>query len=245
MTRREFEYAIHRKLLEFGWRVQRATPAPKGWEANRTYWEPAYLRRLGFRPGTLIDVGVGHGTPQLYAAFPDAFLVLVEPLREFDEDIREILKARHGVHIPATAAAAASERELGGEPRWTERSSFYSRHRLEVTGDAVAARRIPLVTPDSIAAAHAWREPFGLKIDAEGAELEILQGAAATLKKCELAIAEVSVLDRFEGSYTFAGFIAAMDQAGFAPCDLLGIGRAGGSEVSFVDLVFRRKDRVL
>ena len=103
MNMREFQNAVHRKLLEHGWRVQRATPAWQGWEANRAYWEPAYIRRLGFRPQTIIDVGVAHGTPQLYAAFPDAQLILVEPLSEYFEGIARLLDRRRGVHIPAAA----------------------------------------------------------------------------------------------------------------------------------------------
>ncbi|MGA2607787.1 MAG: hypothetical protein ABSH01_10065, partial [Terriglobia bacterium] len=55
-------------------------------------------------------------------------------------------------------------------------------------------------------------------------------------------IAEVGVLhNRFEGSYSFAQFIAAMDQAGFEVCDLLGIARANSSRIIYVDLVFQRR----
>ncbi len=43
----------------------------------------AHARARGLRPGTLIDVGVAHGTPELYAAFPDARLLLVEPLADY------------------------------------------------------------------------------------------------------------------------------------------------------------------
>jgi hypothetical protein len=81
-----------------------------------------------------------------------------------------------------------------------------------------------------------------LKIDTEGAELEVVRGAAATLKRTLFVIAEVSVLhNRFEGSYSFAQFITAMDQAGFEVCDLLAIGRTTSSHVNLLDLVFQRQ----
>jgi len=242
MNMREFQNAVHRKLLEHGWRVQRAAPAPQGWEANRGYWEPAYIRRLGFRPQTIIDVGVAKGTPQLYAAFPDAQLILVEPLSEYFEGIARLLERRRGVHIPAAAWSSEGELELRVEPRWTERSSHYSAHPLESTGDTLTPRRVQITTIDRIIANHAFPEPFGLKIDTEGAELEVIRGAAATLERTLFVIAEVDVLhDRLEGSYSFAQFIVAMDQAGFEVCDLLGIGRANSSHVVDVDLVFQRR----
>src|SRR5215212_5014435 len=40
--------------------------------------ENAY--RLGFRPRTIIDVGVGYGTPWLYKRLDGVDLLLVEPL---------------------------------------------------------------------------------------------------------------------------------------------------------------------
>jgi FkbM family methyltransferase len=242
MNMREIENAIHLMLLRIGWRVQRAAPAPQGWEAHRAYWEPAYIRRLGFRPRTIIDVGVGHGTPELYAAFPDARLILVEPVSEFFKEIAQILARRRGVHIPAAAWSSEGELDLQVEPGDSTRSSHYPRHPLESAKHTPTPRRVPVTTLDRIIAEHPFPEPFGLKIDTEGAELEVIRGAAATLARTLFVIAEVSVLrDRFEDSYSFAQFIAAMDQAGFEVCDLLGIGRAPSSHVVYVDLVFQRR----
>ena len=242
MNMREFQNAVHRKLLEHGWRVQRVVPAPRRWEPNRAFWEPDYIRRLGFRPQTIIDVGVEHGTPQLYAAFPDAQLILVEPVSEFFEEIGQILACRRGVHIPAAAWSREGELELRVDLGVGGVTSLYSRHPLESTGRTPTLRRVPATTIDRIIADHTFPEPFGLKIDAEGAELEVIRGAGATLARTLFVIAEVDVLpNRFEGSYSFAQFIAAMDQAGFEVCDLLGIGRAHSSHVTDVDLVFQRR----
>jgi FkbM family methyltransferase len=243
MNMREFQNAVHRKLLEHGWRVQRAASARQGWEWDLVYWEPAYLRGLGFRPRTIIDVGVAKGTPQLYAAFPDAQLILVEPLSEYFEGIARLLEHRRGVHIPAAAGSSEGELELLVEPRWTDMTSRYSRHPLGRTGDTLTPRRVHVTTIDRIIANHAFPAPFGLKIDTEGSELEVIRGAAATLERTLFVIAEVSVLPgRLEGSYSFAQFIAAMDQAGFEVCDLVDVGRSRSStHVVYLDLVFQRR----
>ena len=81
-----------------------------------------------------------------------------------------------------------------------------------------------------------------LKIDAEGSELEVIRGAAETLRHTEFIIAEVSVLPRFQGSYRFAEMIAELDAKGFEVCDILDIGRADSSPVTFLDLVFQQRD---
>jgi len=241
MSIREFENAVHRIILRCGWRVQRAGPAPHGWEAGRAYWDAAYIRRLGFRPQTIVDVGVGHGTPDLYEAFPEAQLVLVEPVEEFFQGVAEILARRPGVHIPAAAWSCEGEVEMRVKPHFMEGSSHYCNPRSDGSIQPYTPRTVPATTIDRIIADHAFPEPFGLKIDTEGAELEIIRGAAAALERTEFVIAEVGVLhNRYAGSYSFAEFISAMDQAGFEVCDLLGIGRTDSSLVDFVDLVFRR-----
>jgi FkbM family methyltransferase len=239
MTRADLVHLAKRTLHRMGWSVERATSG--GWQPNRTYWNAEYMRRWAVRPRTVIDVGVGNGTPNLYEAFPDARLVLVEPLAEFAAPIAATLARRPGVHFPVAVGAAAAERDVRVEPRFAERSSFYARHELAVTGDPTTVRRVTVTTLDALLAAHRFEGPFVLKIDAEGAELEVVRGATEVLRHTELVIAEVSVLDRFAGGYTFAEFVAAMDDAGFAARDVLGIGRADSSDVTFVDLAFKRR----
>src|SRR5918994_4292031 len=49
-----------------------------------------HVKRMGFAPATVIDVGVAYGTPELYDAFPEARFLLVDPLEEYAEAIGQI-----------------------------------------------------------------------------------------------------------------------------------------------------------
>ena len=238
MRTSDLRYSVKRALARWGWRVERETST--GWQPGRTYWDSEYLRRLGVHPGTVIDVGVGNGTPQLYDAFPDAYLALVEPLAEFRPAIAATLARRRGVHFPFAVGAAEAERDVHVEIGDEQRSSFYARHALEAAATPAAVRRVPVTTLDHLLDGRDLPRPFGLKIDTEGAELDVIRGATRTLAATDFVIAEVSVLDRFEGGYTFAEFIGEMAQREFAVRDILGIGRADASDVTFLDLVFRR-----
>jgi hypothetical protein len=96
------------------------------------------------------------------------------------------------------------------------------------------------MTLDELARERALPAPFALKIDTEGFELEVLRGARRFLEDTLLVVAEVSVARRFEGGYTFAQFIAEMDQRGFRLAtflDLVGLRRP---ELLYVDAVFVR-----
>jgi hypothetical protein len=76
-------------------------------------------------------------------------------------------------------------------------------------------------------------------MDAEGCEDWIILGAGGFVRHMQFVVAEVLVADRFEQGYAFADFIRLMEKHGFAVCDILDIGRAQNSRVTFMDLVFR------
>lgn len=231
---------LHRKLLEHGWLVRRAVRTG-GWEPGRAYWDPAYLRRLNFRPATIVDVGVGDGTEPFYAAFPRAYLVMIEPLSEFSSAIQATLARRPGVHVPVAAGGVDGRRTIFVEPRLTSRSSFYQRCKAELTPDVRIPREVRASTLDTIAKELRFPPPYGLKLDTEGAELEIINGATDLLRDTIFVICEISVMNRFHSGYSFAELIGRLDQLGFGVCDILDIGRAESSEVTFFDLVFRRR----
>ncbi|HKA00661.1 MAG TPA: FkbM family methyltransferase [Candidatus Solibacter sp.] len=240
---RAIRQRIHHALLRHGWLVRKVKGEPHGWPNSQAFWTPAYIRRLGFRPATVVDVGVGPGTPDIYEAFPDSFLALVEPLDEFSAAARGILKHRSGVLIQAALAESEGTRTLLVEPGALQRSSLYSYDPASKSHNAGAtiAREVPVTTLDTLLRNHAWQAPFGLKMDVQGAELEIIRGGARFLEQTEFVIAEVNVIERYPGSYTFAEFIAAMDRAGFRVCDVLDIVRTPSTEVKFLDLVFGKK----
>jgi len=232
---------VRRKLRDHGWILHRAPPEGV-WQAGHAYWDAEYLQRHKFRPATVVDVGVGSGTKPLYEAFPNAYLLLIEPLTEFAGDIREILRKRSGRHIPMALGAARGSKTIFVEPADALRSSFYERCELKRSGDLRIAREVEVTTLEAIADEFSFPRPYGLKLDTEGMELEILRGATNFLCDTIFVIAEVSVIRRFEGSYSFEQLISTLSEAGFEVCDILDIGRAIPSgEVTFIDLMFRRR----
>jgi hypothetical protein len=82
--------------------------------------------------------------------------------------------------------------------------------------------------------------PYVLKIDTEGNELNVLRGACDTLEDTWLVIAEVSVHERFHGSYRFFDLLSFMDRAGFEVGNVLTDPKPG-SMVKFLDIAFVRK----
>lgn len=202
-----------------------------------------HLRGYGFAPDVVVDVGVHRGTPHLYDAFPSTKFVLVDPRAEVAEDLSAApadydfhacaagpAPGRMDLRIPVTKhgtdGAMAGFREIAGP--------------MARRVQSVETRSVEVRTLDQIMQAYPGR--VGLKIDTEGFELDVLQGAPETLARTEFAILELSLSQRFEGVAPPSRVIAALAAAGLEFRDVLslpGDGR-GGAAPRYVDALFAR-----
>ncbi len=208
-------------------------------------WQAANLRKPGLFPRTVVDVGVNKGTPELYKAFPEAFQVLIEPLKENEPHLQRILQEYKGEYFLTAIGARDEVLTINVWPnRRLGRSSFYARTEYSET-EPVEKRELPVTTLDSLLKKHEFEPPLGLKIDTEGFDYHVIEGARGFLRETQFVIAEVSVAKIYEDGYSFADFIALMDEQGFSLCDILSMGKemSPSSELKFVDAMFRRANR--
>jgi FkbM family methyltransferase len=201
----------------------------------------AHLKRLGVAPGTIVDVGVARGTPELYAAFPGVPLLLVEPLAEHEDDLRRIVAARPGSRY-ALAAGGPEPGELEiAVHRVTACSSVLGDR--DPGGEPAQRRIVPVVRLDDLVAEHALAAPFLVKVDVEGAELHVLDGARATLARADVVLLELSFFALVPGGAQIADVIAWMAAAGFSPYDLYaGHTRPLDGALAQIDMAFVRTD---
>ncbi len=172
------------------------------------------IRALGHRPGTVIDVGVAFGTPELYGAFPDSDLVMIEPLAEFQPHMERIVASRPGSRfIVAAAGREDGEMEMSVTPDKSTSS-------LRVFAGA-ERRKIPVVRVDMQCRRWNATPPYALKVDVQGAELVVMDGAAGILAETLVVVLEAS----FWGSGEvpdLSGVITYMKERGFAVYDIVG-----------------------
>ena len=206
---------------------------------NGTGWLPPNLLRPDFDPVTLVDVGVATGTPSLYFAYPDAYRVLIEPLEEFQDDLRRLTEEANagGEYHIAALGAESKEIEIYVDSDMMEASSILA---SDWRRPPAEKRVISMTTLDELLEQHGWTPPFGLKIDVEGFEDDVVRGAEKFLRDTQFVIAEVSVSKRFDGSYTFAEFIQLMSENGFRLRDILDGAKAGDREILYIDALFSR-----
>lgn len=177
----------------------------------------ASIRQSGFEPNTLIDVGVAYGTDSLYKAFPDAEILLIEPLEEYLGVMKSISAKYRAQYCLAAANRTRGTVTLNVCPGLPG-SSVYQGAQDKAFG--VVARDVPATTIDFECAARKLSGPFLIKLDVQGAEIEVLKGARKVLNETEVVILEASLYEFSQGVPLIDEVIFFMKSQGYVVYDL-------------------------
>jgi FkbM family methyltransferase len=206
----------------------------------------SYLRSRSFRPDTVIDVGVGHGTPWLYDGFPEAHFKLFEALDVFVPDMERICKQHNAIyHLTALGAERGFlDIDMNMQAPTSSTMAGFSRA-LSTRANAgveIQRKRVEIQRLDDFK----FNGKILLKLDVEGFELNVFRGAQKTLAQTEVIISEVSVRQRFIADVSFGTFVSQVEAMGFTLVDFPDLTpvRRGGV-LSYVDAAFVRNDSPL
>ena len=172
------------------------------------------------RPGTLVDVGAHDGLITIpLARLPGSRVLAFEPLPPAFARLRAALLAEFGAppaHVDCRAAALgdhAGEITLAmpvldgvAQEQWASTAKDYAAHlSARVTVERFA---VPLLRLDDLALA----DVTAVKIDAEGAEYEVLRGARETLLRCRPVLTiEIEERHREGSTWAVPAFLDALD----------------------------------
>lgn len=194
------------------------------------------LRKTGFNPVLVIDVGAQVGTPELFNTFPEAHHLLIEPVVECLPALHELAsKLKSAEVINAAVSDCIGTTSLSVTP-----SKQYSSIE-QVLGEE--SREIGVVTVDSLCEGRNITGPVLLKIDVDGVEVKALQGAQSTLRRDCVVVVEASIGDDLP---RFNRVVDCMSGFGFDVHDVVDVMyRKSDWHMWQVDLVFVRKDSPL
>lgn len=158
---------------------------------------------------------------------------------EFEPVLQELCQRLDAEYILAGAAESAGEIEFYVHDNFCGSSMLG-----EVEGPMAdgARRTVPTVRLDDVLATRMERSIL-LKIDVQGAELNVLRGARESLNRIDMIIMEVALISTMEGGPDFFEVIDFMEQTDFHLYYILGgIIRPLDGSLQQVDLVFVHKD---
>ncbi|MEM7331444.1 MAG: FkbM family methyltransferase [Chloroflexota bacterium] len=186
-------------------------------------------------PQTIIDIGVAEGTPDLYEQYPNHPYLLVEANPAYQPALESLQKQLNAIVETVFCGEKKGETAFNiyEDPR---KSSSYEISRNLTLKEQ---KTVPVETLDSLIEKHALTGPFLLKIDVEGAEIDVIKGATQTLQACEAIIAEASILPKLKDGPEFADLVTTLHAKGFSVFDIAaGSNHQQSGKLLQVDLIF-------
>jgi len=167
---------------------------------------------------TIIDIGIGDiGTQWLWEKYSGKRIICIDPLYEAKEVAEKMLKDQNfSFHQYAVGTSDQNmtinvEKEIG-------RSTLLEVTECNFEENPVEKREIPIKPLDRIIEQANCEGTYGIKIDTEGYELEVIKSATETLKKTKFVLAEVRHNhNSFKDQYNLGEFMALMQDNGFVP----------------------------
>jgi FkbM family methyltransferase len=196
------------------------------------------LKTQGFQPKTVFDIGVAGGTPDLYAAFPNAFYYLVDPTQESLPHMRAIAQKLNAKILHLALGEEECSLEIEVRPNDIGASSFF-----EEIGPLTGTRRyaVPVQRFDRVVTG--FERPALCKIDVQGAEVRVLSGMGTRIDEFDAFIIEISTIATIKSAPEADRVFAFLDQHGFVIYDILSLNRRPlDSALAQIDVLFIKRN---
>jgi FkbM family methyltransferase len=199
------------------------------------------LRRRGFAPKTVFDVGVAAGTPELYAAFPEAHLVLIDPTRDALPHMQAVARQRNATVYNLALGEEDGEMEIEARLDDIKGATFFKE-----IGPLGPTERYPVPVRRFDTLFDGFARPALCKIDVQGAELMVLRGMGACIHDVDALIVEMSTIATVAGGPEACEVIDFLKRQGFVIFDLLGASRRPLDDaLAQLDILFVKEDAPL
>lgn len=192
------------------------------------------LQDNGYFIKNVYDIGANSGkwTRDMSKVLPNANFFMFEA----NETHRHDLSRRgHPFFIEILASEEIEKKffSIGGtgDSLYLENTQFYCENDY---------RWVKTRTLDKIIEENNLEKPNFIKLDVQGAELDILKGAEHSLEQCHLICMECPILEYNIGAPTFNDYVEFMGAIGFTPLQILEQHLVNSELVQF-DIIFIKK----
>lgn len=211
--------------------INSSTRSPLPVMKSRLQW----LRSCGVDAMTVLDAGVQYGTPFLQEVWPEACHLLFEPIDQYYPSIKRAYSNQKWELFPVALSDTDGQSwQLGIS---ADKSGKVTESRLSDTPcelteipNLISCSKVARVRLDSVMADRQDPQPYLLKLDVDGHEISVLNGAVETMAKCSIVIVEAAI-------HTIGAKIAILEGAGFDLVDIVDLCYYY-QHMSQVDLIF-------
>ena len=202
---------------------------------------------LPYDYATVLDVGANRGQFALLAAtrFPRARIICFEPLGTARATIDRLFTDDNRVDVVGAAVAASARSSHLFVSRSDDSSSLLAPTDLQTSifraTEVVEEIRVATERLDVLLDRDSIVRPTLLKIDVQGAELEVLRGATGVLDDVDTILVECSFAEFYSGQPAADDVIRFLHRRGFRLTTVMTAYADGSGQVLQADLVFARR----
>lgn len=213
---------VHHSLKKLGYQLVRLERTP-GEHALSHFF--SLLKRQGFNPRHIVDVGANHGnwTRTAVRFFPDAQYTLIEPQEFLKKHVQDLIESGYKIRWITAGAGAAAE-QLAFTLASRDDSSTFNLTEEEAKSAGFQQILVEVKTLNEIVRSAGLAADM-VKIDAEGLDLKVLAGASELFAHTEIFLAEVNI----NGTYKENGaeaVIKFMNEKGYRLMEITDINRS-------------------
>lgn len=207
------------------------------------YHHIANLKKLGFNPDLVVDVGAlfGHWTENVIAIFPEAKFIMIEPQADKRKYLEAITHKFKNVSAEFSLVGDVEKGEvefyeMGSGSSIYQENSDCDRKKVSLkmeTIDAIIEKKYQV--PDNCF----------IKLDVQGAEVDVLKGATELLKKTEFLLLEISTLNYNYKAPQFTEVIIFLKGIGFVLFDICDERRMKNEVLYQTDMIFVKESSLI
>jgi len=203
------------------------------------YHHISNLKKLEFNPDLIIDVGAcfGEWTKNVRTIFPESTFIMIEPQMSQKNYLQQITSKYNNVKLELSLVGEFEKDHVEFYEMGTGSSIYW-----ENTDYSRQKTLLKMETIDSIIN-KTYKTPNNcfLKLDVQGAEIDVLKGATQLLKKTEFILLEISTLNYNDKAPQFADVIIFLKNAGFVLFDICDERRLENEVLFQTDMIFAKE----
>jgi FkbM family methyltransferase len=207
------------------------------------YYHIANLKKLGFHPDLIIDAGALYGqwTENVKAIFPEAAFIMIEPQIAQKKHLDLIIDRFNNVSMELSLLGDVEKDgvdfyEMGTGSSIYQENSDHQREKVSLkmeTLDALIEKKYQMPSNCFI------------KLDVQGAEIDVLRGATELLKKTEFILLEISILNYNYKAPQFTDVIIFLKEIGFVLFDICDERRMKNDVLYQIDMIFVKESSAI